>query len=244
MTNMFLYIMQLSVRAVVIIPLIIIIRFLIRKQPKIYSYALWAVVFTGLLINIKLNVPQLPQAMSPVGSVTSSVNSRYTELLDEYVGQTSTYYSDTLEYYDAIDSGITPVYNGVGDSYVVTVKDHIAPPVTVAGSVMPMLAVVWATGVITAVFILLKNLVDFHSRLFTVNIIKENICIAEGISSPFVYGIIRPKIYIPSQMTEMPMEHIIIHEQTHIRRGDHIIKPLCLLITVLHWFNPLVWLAF
>ena len=114
MTNMFLYIMPLSVKAVVIIPLIIIVRFLIRKQPKIYSYALWAVVFAGLLINIKITVPQLPQAMTPVGSVTHSVNSRYTELLDEYVGRTSTYYSDTLEYYDAIESGITPVYDDTG----------------------------------------------------------------------------------------------------------------------------------
>lgn len=244
MTDLFLYFLPLSIKAMVIIPLIIWVRFLIRKQPKIYSYALWAVVFLGLLVNVKIALPDTHRFFTPVGTVNNSLINQYDNIMDDYVGEADFYHTNTLEYYEAVESGIVPVYDGEVGSYVVTAKDSITPPSTVKNSVMPMLAVVWASGVMTALFIFLKNIIDFYVKLSGAEKYKDNIYISYNITSPLVYGFLKPKIYIPSSMADLPLERIIKHEQTHIRRGDHIIKPLCMTIAVIHWFNPLVWLAF
>lgn len=72
----------------------------------------------------------------------------------------------------------------------------------------------------------------------------ENIYLADHISTPFVIGLIHPKIYLPSTLTEQEMSYVILHEQTHIRRFDHIVKMIAFLALAVHWFNPLVWVAF
>ena len=244
MTDLFLYFLPLSIKAMVIIPLIIWVRFLIRKQPKIYSYALWAVVFLGLLVNVKITLPDTHRFFTPVGTVNNSLINQYDNIMDDYVGEADFYHTNTLEYYEAVESGIVPVYDGEGGSYVVTAKDSMTPPSTVKNSVMPILAVVWASGVMTALYIFLKNIIDFYVKLSGAEKYKDNIYISHNITSPLVYGFLKPKIYIPYSMADLPLERIIKHEQTHIRRGDHIIKPLCMMIAVIHWFNPLVWLAF
>ena len=144
MIKIFLYLVLLSIRSLVTIPLIILVRFFIRKQPKIYSYALWAVVFLGLLVNMKITLPDTHQFFTPVGTVNNSLMTRYDNLMDDYVGEADFYHTNTLEYYEAVESGIVPVYDGEAGSYVVTAKDSMTPPSTVENSVMPILAVVWA----------------------------------------------------------------------------------------------------
>ncbi len=71
-----------------------------------------------------------------------------------------------------------------------------------------------------------------------------NIYLADHISTPFVIGLIHPKIYLPSTLSEQEMSYVILHEQTHIRRLDHIVKMIAFFALALHWFNPLVWVAF
>jgi len=245
MTDIFLNVVKLSFRASVIIPFIVLVRFMIRKQPKIYAYALWAVVFAGLIADIQISLPHTDRFITPVGNINSNIDSRYTRVINDYIGDTQVYHDNTMEYYYAVESGIEPVFNREsGENYVITGENGIARPETVGSYVMPKLSVIWLAGVVVGVFVFMKNIVDFHGRLVFAHRQQDNIYFSDNITSPFVYGIIRPKIYIPSQLADMPLEHIISHEQTHIRRGDHIIKPLCLIIAVIHWFNPFVWLAF
>ena len=73
---------------------------------------------------------------------------------------------------------------------------------------------------------------------------EANLIEGESIQSPFVIGLIRPKIYIPAGLSQKEREYIILHERTHIRRHDHIIKFMAYFILCLHWFNPLAWAAF
>ena len=75
-------------------------------------------------------------------------------------------------------------------------------------------------------------------------ILRGNIYQSEKVGSPFVLGIIRPKIYLPYHMDSREMDHVIAHEQTHIRRRDHWWKPLGFLLLTIHWFNPLMWLSY
>ena len=131
MTDLFLYFLPLSIKAMVIIPLIIWVRFLIRKQPKIYSYVLWAVVFLGLLVNVRITLPDTHRFFTPVGTVNNSLINQYDNIMDDYVGEADFYHTNTLEYYEAVENGIVPVYDGEGGSYVVTAKDSMTPPSTV-----------------------------------------------------------------------------------------------------------------
>ena len=73
---------------------------------------------------------------------------------------------------------------------------------------------------------------------------EDNIFMSEKVGSPFTLGFIRPKIYIPFGIDKGTYDQIIAHEKCHIRRGDHIIKPLAFMILSVHWFNPLCWFAF
>jgi beta-lactamase regulating signal transducer with metallopeptidase domain len=81
-------------------------------------------------------------------------------------------------------------------------------------------------------------------KISTAVLFRDNIYQSEAVASPFVLGMIRPKIYLPFAMTGSEMLHVIAHEEAHIRRKDHWWKPLGFAILALHWFNPLLWLAY
>ena len=74
--------------------------------------------------------------------------------------------------------------------------------------------------------------------------LRDNLYLADHISTPFVLGLVRPKIYLPSTLAEGGDGYIIRHEQYHIRHGDHVVKVVAFAALCLHWFNPLVWVAF
>ena len=73
---------------------------------------------------------------------------------------------------------------------------------------------------------------------------KENIYLCDNIDSPFIFGIVKPKIYIPSGYSDEQMEYIIAHEKSHLKRKDHWWKPLGFALLSVYWFNPLIWIAY
>lgn len=83
-----------------------------------------------------------------------------------------------------------------------------------------------------------------HRKTKSAILIKDNIYSSDSIPSPFVFGFIKPKIYLPDSLGESHSEYIIAHENAHIRRLDHIVKPLGFIILSIHWFNPLMWLSY
>ena len=106
------------------------------------------------------------------------------------------------------------------------------------------MAAVWLAG---AAALLLYSAISYwrlRRRVREAVILRDNIYQSENAGSPFVLGIIRPKIYLPYHMDKREMDHVIAHEQTHIRRRDHWWKPLGFLLLTVHWFNPLLWLGY
>lgn len=241
MDKIFLHFLPLSVKACVIIPLIIAVRFIIRKQPKIYSYRLWAVVFVSLVFNFEINTA----TFSPAHKINRNITQQYNSLLDDYVEETEIHHSNTMQYYEAVEKGIVPEIADDGKSaYVVTAQGSYTPPATVKSSIIPKLAILWAAGILAIAFYLLKNLLNFNAKLIYIQKISDEIYAAEGVSSPFVYGILKPKIIVPAEMADTLPQQIVLHEKIHIKRKDYLIKPAALAIAVVHWFNPFVWLAF
>lgn len=74
--------------------------------------------------------------------------------------------------------------------------------------------------------------------------LRENIYLSDYVPTPFVIGVVRPRIYLPSSLQEKEMDYIILHERTHIRRGDHIIRMISFFALAVYWFHPLIWAAY
>ena len=109
---------------------------------------------------------------------------------------------------------------------------------------MFILTLIWLAGMALLLAYSLVSLLRLRRRLVGAVRLRDNIYLADHIPSPFVMGLIRPKIYLPSDLRETERGYILRHEQYHIRRRDHLVKFLSFLALCIHWFNPLVWAAF
>ncbi len=117
----------------------------------------------------------------------------------------------------------------------------IAPAASLPGNVFALL---WLIGI--AVLLIYNTAALFRLKKQLKGALRDtqNIYLSQRVSTPFVIGIIRPKIYLPQSLSGSEKEYILLHERTHIRRLDHVIKLASFIVLCIHWFNPLVWLAF
>ncbi|MEF2968594.1 M56 family metallopeptidase [Paenibacillus sp. M1] len=105
-------------------------------------------------------------------------------------------------------------------------------------------SLIWVTGV---VYLLIRSVISYlkvRESLRTAVLVKDHIFETDRIATPFVLGFLKPRIYIPLGLSEPELSYILQHEQTHIRRGDYLIKPFAYLMLIVHWFNPLMWLSY
>ena len=219
---------NMSLTAGVVILCVLAARLLLRRAPKVFSYALWAVVLFRLLCPVSL----------------SSGLSLFS-LVDAPVSEQSSmeYIPPNIVHMEA--PNVTLPVPGVSEAINRTLPsgeeqlaaDPLAAPVAIA-------TWVWMAGIAALLIYSIASLLRLRWRLTGSALLRDNIRLADGISSPFVMGLFRPKIYLPSSLSEGEREYIILHEQYHIRRGDHVVKLLAFAALCVHWFNPLVWLAF
>ena len=119
-----------------------------------------------------------------------------------------------------------------------------APPLAPMESAVDLLPWLWLLGVLLLSLRSLLSLARLRRRLAGAVPLARGLYLTDAIPTPFVLGLIHLRIYLPSGLPEESRDHIIRHEQTHIRRGDPLWKALAFAALTLHWFNPLVWLAF
>ncbi|HHV13871.1 MAG TPA: DUF4829 domain-containing protein [Clostridiales bacterium] len=223
MSKWFIEILNMSISAGYVALIVIVIRLALKKAPKIYSYALWAVVFFRLICPFTI---QLPVSAVPVQPQTIPQDIVYS-------GQPS------------INSGVPAIDRTVNNAIETSL-----PPVNPVSSVNPIQillelgAVLWLAGVLVLLLYGIISYLHLKRRIMTAIRIKDNIYETDLIKTPFVLGFIRIRIYVPTGLGENELEYVVAHEQAHIRRRDHLIKPLAFLVTALHWFNPLVWLSY
>ncbi len=105
-------------------------------------------------------------------------------------------------------------------------------------------AMLWIAGVLVLLIYSLFTFYRLKRRLASAAHEKDNIYISNEIDMPFVLGLVRPKIYLPVSLSEAERDYIILHEQTHIKRLDHVFRIIGYFALLIHWFNPLVWIAF
>jgi beta-lactamase regulating signal transducer with metallopeptidase domain len=213
-------IINMSIMASVVIIAVIAARLLLRRVPKLFSYALWAVVLFNLLCPIRI---EAPVSLMPdnIPTATMSVPSYVPEYPEIRQGQTV----------DEWKAEISRIPEENLPKHLNITMEMLVSYLWLAGVAAMLLYAVIS-------YILLRRKLRFATRR------EENIYETDRIRSPFVLGFIHPTIYLPVGLSDNDLGYILRHERTHIKRRDYLIKPLAFFALALHWFNPLVWLAY
>ncbi len=236
--SLFAAVLQMSLTGSIVILLVCLARLLLKRAPKWISYALWAVVLLRLVcpVAVASTFSLIPQSVSD-GKILS-------DWADDYAGDLQILHPNSPDYDTAVETGGMMVVAGEGEYYVVTGPDGTGEPETVADMVFPILGTVWLIGTAGMLLYGIASAIRLKCRLVGTLPLEDNIRLADGISSPFVWGILFPKIYLPSGLSIEEQRYIILHERCHIRRLDHLTRLLAYIALSVHWFNPLAWLAF
>ena len=232
-TRLFPEILNMSLTGSIVILAVLVIRFFLRKAPKKWSYLLWLVVAFRLICPVSL-----PSPVSLLGAVHAPVTTQGTI---EYIPQN-------------IVSPQTPVISPVTPSPAPSTPNAVMPDVTTSAPQLPVapepisvtdiLPVIWLMGMAVVLIYSVVSYLRLRHRLAEAILYHENVWQSDKVHSPFILGLFRPRIYIPFGLDEQTLGYVLAHEHCHLKRKDHIIKPLAFLLLTLHWFNPLCWLAF
>ena len=109
---------------------------------------------------------------------------------------------------------------------------------------VPYVGIVWCTGMAAMLLFEALSYVHLRSKVKTAVRLSSNVYQSEHVNAPFILGLFAPRIYIPFHIKSKELDSIIAHERAHIKRRDHWLKPIAFLILSLHWFNPLIWIAY
>lgn len=225
-------ILNMSLTASVAILFVLLLRLLLKKAPKVTSYALWGVVLFRLLCPVSIE-----SGLSLFGLLdtpTVGISERTSTVAYIPANIVHTEFPEVVLPMPGIGEVITEALPQ-GEEQLVA--DPLEAPMTIA-------TYVWVVGILAMAIYGFMTFLRLRRALVTASPLRDNIYLADEISSPFVMGLFRPKIYLPSEMEEREQTYIILHEQYHIRRLDHIVKALAFAALCIHWFNPLVWAAF
>lgn len=221
MTALFLQIVNLSIAASWLIAAVLLLRLLLKKAPRWISVLLWGIVAIRLVcpFSIESALSLLPSA----GTIPSDIMTDPTPSIETGI--------------PALNQAVNPVI------------EHSFAPQTGASAnplqiLLPILATVWAAGVLLLLVYTGISYLKLRRRVSTAVLLRDNIFQTEQVFSPFILGMLRPRIYLPFSLDKTTLASVIAHEQAHILRRDHWWKPLGFLILSLHWFNPLVWISY
>ena len=233
--RLYMGVLDMSKTAAMVIAVVLLVRLLLKKAPKVFSYALWAVVLFRMLCPISFETPV--SIVPPLPDTSTGYN-----LADESIDLAGA----GMAAYQAVGDLLN---GGLGVQHIPTTEvteDGMTRYVTADWWSVWILfgKYVWAAGMAVMLLYSAFSYRRIKKQIEIAIPIRDNIWIADDIKSPFVIGFVRPRIYLPGNLGEKEQEYIILHEQHHIRRFDHIFKALAFLALTIHWFNPLVWLAF
>lgn len=221
MNEFFLKIINMSISASWLIFAVLILRLVLKKAPKWVNVLLWGIVAIRLIcpFSFESALSLIPSAETFPKKIISGPS------------------------FD-VQSGITPVDNRINDYLGDRYFEGVTVPANNGNTIMIILTIVWTIGILLLVAYTVISYWRLHREIDTAVRYKDNIFQSENVSSPFVLGLIKPRIYLPFKLDGQDMEHVVAHEQAHIRRKDHWWKPLGFLLLTIHWFNPLMWLAY
>ena len=229
MTGLFTSILNISITAGYAAIAVIIIRLFLKKLPKIFSYVLWLAVFIRLVFpfSFKSDISFLNFIDPKVQTLSGTI-----EYVPHNIG---------LMQKPEVFTGISSINNAVSSNLPSAVQTASVNPMQI---ILLVAAFIWAAGTAAMLIYSIISYIKLKNKVKTATLVKENIYETDRISSPFLCGFIRPKIYVPVGIDPDELSYILLHEKTHIKRFDYIIKPFAYLLLIIHWFNPVMWISF
>ena len=234
---LFLKVFEMSLMGSVVILITLLARFILRKRSKGFIMILWAVVALRLIVPFGIessfsifNYLPVPAQAAPAAVEVSEAPK-----------------PDSIDTADVSMNGADIAYAQVPAA--VNNQETVIPESekTAARSlpdIKTIIAVVWLAGTAVITAYCSVRYIALKRKLKNAKQIDKNIYEADNIKSPFVFGFFVPKMYLPDTLGNTEREYVLIHERTHIKHGDWIKKLVGMAVLAVHWFNPLVWLAF
>ena len=226
MDNIFTTLLTLSWQAGVIALAVALVRLPLRRAPRWAVCALWALVALRLLLPVTIESPVSLQA--------------------EEAPPIRAYHAIRQQETDDAD---TPVMSAPKDTPAESiVPGEVQTATRVSGgepvSLTRMLPWLWLTGVGCMLLYMALSYLRMWAKVRKAPRLYSNVYRCGDFGTPFVLGLFSPRIYLPDGLPEDDLPQVLTHERCHIRRGDHIVKPLAFLLLAFHWFNPALWLAY
>ena len=221
LSEVFLKIINMSISASWLVLAVVLLRLVLKKAPKWISVLLWGFVAIRLIC---------PFSIESVLSLIPSAETVSPDIMMDWTPEISTGIG-------SVDTVINPI-----------ITQTFAPnPATSANPLqilIPVAGMAWIAGIAIMLIYTAISYFLLRRKVATAVLLRKNIYQSENVDSPFVLGIIKPKVYLPFRMDGQNLEHVIAHEESHIQRKDHWWKPFGFVLLALHWFNPLMWLAY
>lgn len=240
LTNVFRQLLSMAAMALPVMALVLLFRLCLRKAPKKYSYTLW------LVVGLRLVCPLLPE--SPVGlpqpeaveeTVSAVMPARTSQAAEAAAPEVTDRGGETAP---AVSPEFVPEQAAPAAQ---TPPASVAPAASARRSVgwMGTGALVWAAGLAGALAYIAVSDIRLRRRVAQAVRREDNVWECDGIPTPFVLGLFRPRVYVPFRMTEAQRVYVLAHERHHIRRRDHWAKALALVLLAVYWWDPAVWLC-
>ena len=221
METLFLTVLRMSLSASAVILVVLMIRAVLRNAPKKWSYLLWSVV------GFRLCCPVSFRSAFSLFAAAPAQTQKVEQLLSE-----------------------APMVAAPTIAPSTVTLPTAAPQITATPQIStvhlwPTLGIIlWCVGMAALLIYSLVRILRLRSLLLDAVQLEPGVWQSDRIATPFVMGLIHPKVYIPTETDSETLRYVLAHERVHLKRGDHWIKALAFLLLMVHWFNPLCWLAF
>ncbi len=229
MTAVFLKLLEMSLAAGWLVLVVLVLRVVLKRAPRAIVCALWALVAVRLVCPFSI---EAPWSLMPPTYAVSEPTSPVTDAVTDPV---------TVPSRPAAPS----VPPSVSEE---TVREDLTerPPATSDRAVdwWAVASYGWLAGAAVMLTYAVVSTLRLRRRVRAAMRIERRVYLCDEIDTPFILGVIRPRIYLPSTLSEEERAYVLAHERAHLGRGDHIIKPFGFLLLSLYWFHPLLWVAY
>ncbi len=221
MTELFLKIFNMSISAGWLVLAVVVVRLLLKKAPKWVVCLLWAMVAVRLVLpfSVESALSLIPSAETVPREIV------YSESPAVYTG---------LQF---VNSAVNPI---IGETLAPGDDNSVNPMQVITNAA----SVIWIAGMSIMAACAAISYIKIRRKVKVSMPADGNIYVCDGINTPFILGVLNPKIYLPSSMDESNTEYVIAHERAHLRRRDHWWKPLGFVLLAVYWFNPLMWTSY
>lgn len=256
MERVFLYLLTMSITASLLVVAVLALRLVLKKAPKALFCILWGFVAIRLIFPVS---PESPFSLIPTGlTISDTVLSDAGSWQGTYPSMTAlpdteshpVTFSDEVDFIlpDMINT-VSPEPRDTADTTAAIIPtgsatDSTDSVRTVFHQCLFIASVLWPLGVLAMLVYAGISYLRIHKKVKEAVLLNDNIWLCDHVETPFILGIFRPRILLPSSIQPAEAQHVIAHEKAHLKRLDHFWKPLGFLLLSIYWFNPVLWIAY